>query len=227
MFFKNLIYFLYPKKCILCMKKIGENSTYACEKCSNIIKYTLINEACNLNFNMYFDKLISLFLYKGMIRKRILEFKFNNRHYMGRLFAKIISDFLAKTDIKADMIIPVPMYYKRFFERGYNQSSILAKYVAKDLKIKYTKNVLIKIKKSAVQSTLNLNQRKVNVLNTYGVINKRKVFNKNIILIDDVFTTGATVNECSRVLKEAGTNKIYVVTIAHGKFGKEEFKWTN
>ena len=86
------------------------------------------------------------------------------------------------------------------------------------LKIKYEMNVLKKEKQSAVQSTLNLNQRMENVLGTYGVRNSKKIFDKKIILVDDVYTTGATTNECSKVLKESGAREIIVVTIAHGKF---------
>lgn len=217
MYLRDLIYFLYPKRCILCGKKVNENSSYACEKCFNIIKYISNKEVCSIVSDMYFDKLISLFLYKGIIREKILEFKFRDKPHLGRAFAEFLSKILKETNLDIDIVIPVPMHYKRFLERGYNQSSILAKEISKNIGIKCRGNILRKVQKSAVQSTLNLKQRKMNILNTYGVINKNKILNKNVLLVDDIYTTGATVNECSRVLKENGASKVYVVTIAHGE----------
>lgn len=216
LYFKNLIYFLYPKRCIWCNKKIDENSTYACEKCLNIIKYITDEEVYSVIPEMYFDKLISLFLYKGVVREKILKFKFRDKPYYGRAFAEMMAETVKDKNLDIDFIIPVPMHYKRFFQRGYNQSSILAKGISRNIGIKCRGNILRKIKKSAVQSTLNLKQRRINILNTYGIKNNRKILNKNILLVDDVYTTGATVNECSKVLKENGARRVYVVTIAHG-----------
>lgn len=215
--FYRLCDFFFPKRCIVCEKKNCENLSYACEKCFNIIKYISNEEVFKVIPGMYFDKLISLFLYKGIIRKRILEFKFRDKPFWGRNFAWIMSEMLKTKNIFVDLIIPVPMHYKKILERGYNQSAILAKEISRNLNIKYCGNILKKVKKSAVQSTLNLEQRRINILNTYDIRNKRKLLNKNVLLVDDIYTTGATVNECSRVLKENGAKKVYVVTIAHGE----------
>lgn len=217
MYLKRLLYFFYPKRCIICDKKIDEKLSYACEKCFNVIEY-MLNDTVSVEVpKMYFDKLFSLFLYKGIIRKRILEFKFRNKPYLGRLFAEVMSDFLNDKKWDFDIVIPVPMHYRRFFNRGYNQSVILAKEISNLMKKTLKLNVLRKIKKSAVQSTLNLNQRKINILNSYGIKNKKDILNKNILLVDDIYTTGATVNECSRVLKEYGARKVFVITISHGE----------
>lgn len=218
MFFNNLLYLIYPKVCVLCGKKINENKTYACEKCFNIIKYKMNEVILKKIPGVYFDSLISLFLYKGVIRKKILEFKFRNKPYLGILFGEIMAKVFLQNSIMVDAIIPVPMHYIRFLNRGYNQSVILAKEVSKVSGVKLYKNVLRKTKKSEVQSTLNLEQRRKNILNTYSVKNKSRVFSKNVLLIDDIYTTGSTVNECSKVLKENGVNKVFVLTIAHGEF---------
>lgn len=215
MFLERVLYFLYPKRCIICDKKIYEKSSYACEKCLNVIKYITNNISTGVS-QAYFDKLFSLFLYKGVIRKRILDFKFRNNPYLGRLFSEMMSVFLRNQDITIDVVIPVPVYYKRYLVRGYNQSTILASGISKNISKKLMVNVLLKVRKSAVQSSLGVSQRKNNVINTYGIKNAKNILNKNVLLVDDIYTTGATVNECSRILKKYGASKVFVVTIAHG-----------
>lgn len=219
---KNLLNIIYPKRCFWCMKKINENLTYTCEKCSNILEYRL-NECLDVVMHdSYFDRLISCFLYKGEIREKILKFKFFNKPFLGKVFSKYIAYILKKKDISIDLIVPVPMYYMRYFVRGYNQSEILAKVISDEVGVRFSSNVLKKIRKSRVQSTLNAKDRKNNVMNTYSVNKKNEILGKSILLVDDIYTTGATVDECSKVLKENGAEKIIVVTIAHGNFSKEE-----
>lgn len=221
--FEKLLNLVYPKRCFWCMKKINENISYTCEKCSNILKYRL-NESLDVSiYDRHFERLITCFLYKDDIRKKVLEFKFSNKPFLGKIFAKSMVDILIEKKITADLIIPVPMHYTKYYERGYNQSEILAKYISKELGIKYNTRVLKKIKKTRVQSTLNAIDRRNNVMNTYAVKRKNKIYGKIILLIDDIYTTGATVNECSKVLKENDVGKIIVVTIARGKLSKEEF----
>lgn len=221
--FEKLLNLVYPKRCFWCMKKINENISYTCEKCSNILKYRL-NESLDVSiYDRHFERLITCFLYKDDIRKKVLEFKFSNKPFLGKIFAKSMVDILVEKKITADLIIPVPMHYTKYYERGYNQSEILAKYISKELGIKYNTRVLKKIKKTRVQSTLNAIDRRNNVMNTYAVKRKNKIYGKTILLIDDIYTTGATVNECSKVLKENDVGKIIVVTIARGKLSKEEF----
>ncbi len=110
------------------------------------------------------------------------------------------------------MIIAVPLSRKKQFKRGYNQSELIAKIIAKKSKIPYRKNILIKQKHNITQSNLNRKQRFENVKNVFKVTNDLK--NKKILLIDDIYTTGATVNECARVLKKAGASEVVVYTVA-------------
>lgn len=220
MFFDKLLSFVYPKRCLICMKKFSENSTYACEKCTNIIKYNLNGKIDEFIFNRHFDRLISCFFYEGIIRRKILAFKFENKPYIGRLFAQVMSKLLIEKNIVVDVVVPVPSYWTRYFKRGYNQSLLLAKWIARNLNVKCDCTNLKKVKKSAVQSLLNYSQRMNNVLNTYAA--KNKFDGKTVLLVDDIYTTGATVNECSRILKEIGAKKVIVVTIAHARFRKEE-----
>lgn len=114
-----------------------------------------------------------------------------------------------------DYIIPIPLHKYRNRERGYNQSFLILKALAKKNKnIIIRNNILQKQRNIKPQSSLNKLERKNNIKNAYTITNKLEIKNKKILLFDDVFTTGSTTNECSRILKENGAKKIGVLTIA-------------
>lgn len=163
----------------------------------------------------YFDKHGYLFKYDGQIRKLILDYKFEEKAYLYKTFSKMILDnkIICNFIMEYDMIIPVPIHKKRYYERGYNQSELIANEIAKRYKYIY-KDVLIKNKNNITQSTLNKEERIQNVKNVYELKNQSIVKDKNILLIDDIYTTGNTVNECARVLKKGNAHEIGVLTIA-------------
>ncbi len=221
MFLEKIKSLIYPNVCLVCGKKIDENKTYTCEKCKDILKYTMKRQI-KVYSDMYFTKLLACFEYKGLIRNKILAFKFKNKSYLGNSFAQIMSESLQTIKDEFDIIIPVPIHFKRYLERGYNQSKILAKQIAKLLDKKCLTNILKKTKNVVPQSTLNHIERQTNVLNTYKISNNLKILNKRILLIDDIFTTGATANECAKVLKMHGAKSVIVATIAYSNFCKED-----
>ena len=113
-----------------------------------------------------------------------------------------------------DTIIPVPISKKRMKERGYNQSTLIAKELSKKIKIDLEINCIIKVKNVKEQSKLNKEQREKNIQNVYELKNKQKIINKKILLIDDIYTTGSTVNECSKILGQGKPAKIDVLVVA-------------
>ena len=113
-----------------------------------------------------------------------------------------------------DTIIPVPISTKIKMQRGYNQSFLIAKKIAKSLNLEIINNCLYKDKNIIEQSKLNKEDRQKNIQGVYKLINKEKLKNKKILLIDDIYTTGSTVNECSRTLRQAEIKEIGVFTIA-------------
>ena len=134
----------------------------------------------------------------------------------GTFFTKAILclknlDLRLKFKKKYDIIIPVPMYKTKKDTRGYNQAEVLAKELGG---VPMKNDVLIKIIDTKKQSTLNKEERSQNLIGAYKIQNSEIIQNKNIILIDDIFTTGSTVNECSKILKQAGAYEICVLTIA-------------
>ncbi len=207
---ENLLDILFPKVCLNC-GKYGEN--YLCSSCF---------DKMDLRFKIFpiskksYNFLIYLGKYKEEIRKRLLEFKFYNKAYINEYFLeflikdKNICDFLNKFDI----IIPVPMHKDKKLRRGYNQTEIFAKNLSKKLNVGYEDDVLIKFKENKTQSLLLPNERTKNVKDVFRIKNSFKLKNKNIILVDDIFTTGATVNVCSSLLKKSGASEIIILVIA-------------
>ncbi|CDE83434.1 putative amidophosphoribosyltransferase [Clostridium sp. CAG:273] len=158
-----------------------------------------------------------LFKYEGIIRSKIISYKFDDKPYLYKSFCEIfvknkkVCEFLKNYDI----IISVPMYKKKKNQRGYNQSELIAREIAKKVKnIEYRSDILLKIKNTANQSLLNKEQRQENLKNAYEVKNKEYISNKNILIFDDIYTTGSTANECSKMLVEAGARSIGILTIA-------------
>ena len=164
----------------------------------------------------YFEELITMFKYEGIIRKIILDYKFNEKSYTYLTFTKfILKNKNVFEKIKSyDTIIPVPISKKRYKERGYNQSYLIAKEIAKNTDLEILNNCLIKTMNIIEQSKLNKEERKINIQGVYEIKNSALIKNKKILLIDDIYTTGSTVNECSKILNKEKTNKIGVLTIA-------------
>ena len=110
--------------------------------------------------------------------------------------------------------MPVPISKKRLSFRGYNQSLLISKEIAKLTKIELNADCLVKVKNTVKQSTLNKEDRAKNVVNAYKLINGNILKNKKILLIDDIYTTGNTVNECSKILRKINPKKIGIMVLA-------------
>lgn len=203
---------IYPQVCGICDQI---NKKDLCKKCEIRIKPYQINSIEKVK-DKYFDYQIKILKYEGIVRSKIIDYKFNDKSYLYKTFGKIILNnekiysFLKKYDI----IVCVPMHIKKKLLRGYNQSELIAKEIAKQLQIEKQFGNLIKIKNTKKQSTLTKKQRKINVKDAFTIKNAEKVKNKNVILFDDIYTTGNTVNECSKMLKQAGSNSVVVITLA-------------
>lgn len=151
--------------------------------------------------------------YNGTLRTAINLFK-----YRGiRRLAGPLSDVMLHIDIPhVDAVIPVPLYKKRLRKREFNQSALLAKNVAKRLGTSLVLDCLVKIRDTVPQVGLNSKARRKNIRGAFEVKNSAFIEDRDVLLIDDVFTTGATAGECTRVLKKAGAGDVHVVTLVHG-----------
>ena len=213
---EKILDIIYPQTCGIC-GKVNEKSI--CRKCEITLErqaeFEAISEGKEIE-NKNFNELIYIFKYEGLVRKTIIDYKFNERAYLYKTFV----DFILKNKKmfenikKYDKIIPVPISKKRQKERGYNQSLLISNEISKKANIEVEKNCLVKIKNIIEQSKLNREERNENIQNVYELRNKEILFNKKILLIDDIYTTGSTVNECSKILRQANPMKIGILVLA-------------
>ena len=147
---------------------------------------------------------------------QILALKFQEKPYIYKTIAYFLKNMQKSLEKlkKYDIIIIVPVSNKRKLERGYDQCELIAKEISKNFNIQYNEKCLLKNRNIQPQSLLTKEERIKNVENVYSVKNQEKIINKKILLIDDIYTTGSTVNECSRILKQAGGKNIGILTIA-------------
>lgn len=190
-----------------------------CENCKAQIDKLVIGKIDNYEnkTDKFFNKHGYIFKYEGQIRKLLIDYKFNDKPYLYKTFASIIlsNEKIINFINNYEIIIPVPIHKKRLNSRGYNQSELLVREISRKSKnIKFINNLLIKTKNNVAQSTLSKEDRVLNVKNIYKVQNNDLIKGKSIILLDDIYTTGNTVNECSRILKENGAREIGIFTIS-------------
>lgn len=206
-FINEIMNIFYPNVCGIC-DRICKNDI--CPKCMK-----KLNEIKQCKKHIYLRKSFTthmyIFKYEDIVRNSIIKYKFGEQNYRYKSFVnfirkdKKICGFLKKYDI----IIPVPISKIRKRKRGYNQSELIMKELEKQCKnVKVITNVLYKIRNTAPQSSLNKEQRKYNLKDAYKVENSEIIRNKKILLFDDIYTTGSTVEECAKMLKNAGSYEI-------------------
>jgi len=219
--------FFYPKPkvCPLCQKpmlqrefcrscqEFMQKSRYVCQICGRIlpVAVTFCSDCRQKLFS--FTKASGLLPYTGPVKKTMALFKYKNKRYVwDELYDLLAEHCLEKLGGEFDLIVPVPLNSRKLRERGYNQAEILANNLARRLKLPVGKDLLIKTKDTASQVKLGYKQRRKNLQGSFAV--KGSLTGRTILLVDDVFTTGATAQECTGTLLRAGVDKVYVLTMA-------------
>ena len=221
------LFFPLPSYCPLCGQK--QEKLQVCEECHHLLLYRRSQygqcrrcatfgyraEVCtNCRYwPKYFAGNYSAWPYQEEYRAAIIKFKFGNRPWLAKCFAQEMLPFLPQD---YDVLVPIPLHWTRLRERGYNQSLLLAKELSK-LSGLPCREYLIRTKATKHQVELSRKERKDNLQQVFAVQNKEKVLPQKIILIDDIFTTGATVFSCAQVLHQTGAKVICSVTLASGK----------
>lgn len=199
-----LIEVIYPREnyCIIC----GEEDCFGiCNSCKKSIK--LIDEA-------YQGEIISCGYYGGVLKELILKFKYKNDFTAGDILAELLEEYIVKKfDYKEYVIAYIPLSKKSQKARGFNQCEYIAKKIAGNLEIEAIE-LLIKVKETKEQKKLKKDERFQNISEAFGVKKGINIKNKKIILIDDVTTTGATLQEASKLLKKFDISDIKLLTLA-------------
>ena len=159
----------------------------------------------------------ALGFYEGSLQEAIHRWKYEGKEYLSILFAEWMAErFYHYWDYNFfDFLIPVPLHKKRLRERGFNQALLLVRELSRRTGIPYRKRVLQKKRLTVPQVKLSGAEREKRVRGTFHLLDKEAVMEKSILLVDDVYTTGATVNECARILLAGGAKRVDILTLAH------------
>ena len=193
------IIYPYDNKCIICGV---EGFLGICSKCKSEIKRVHQQE-----------EIMAYGYYGGVLKKLILNLKYHKSFIAGKVVADLLCQIIIEKKLSIDCICYVPISKDSLKKRGFNQCSVLAKNISSILDIPVI-DCLVKVKETKEQKLLGKEERMKNILDAFEIKNKEKLFKKNILLIDDVYTTGATINECKKNIEKCNINKIYLLTIA-------------
>jgi ComF family protein len=230
-----LLDYLFPPLCHVCHSHLpGGDRLHICDSCRGQIR--MITEPhctiCSVPFNgaglnhpcgscikhpPHFDAASTAFVYEGAGRELIHRFKYDNKIHLRRPLALLTA--LAVTDFvhqhQPDLIIPVPLHVNRLRSRGFNQAVLLGELLAREWGIPMARQELRRTRWTEPQISLAASQRRDNVRGAFSVSSAGGFKDRTLLLIDDVYTTGSTVGECAKTLKEHGAGKVVVVTAAH------------
>lgn len=159
-----------------------------------------------------------MWLHVPPVSKAIYQFKFHNKRYYGQIFAREMAREYGQwvRDCGIEEIIPVPLHPSRRRERGYNQAELLARGLSKELQIPIRKDVLFRVRRTKPQKQLDDRGREENLRGAFGISRQWKA-PANVLVVDDIYTTGSTVNKISKLLIRAGVQKVYFLTISIGQ----------
>jgi len=154
--------------------------------------------------------------YEGALREAIHLFKYGKRQELGRHLGDLMFDhFPEEWDPSGiDLLLPIPLHPRRCRERGFNQSLLLAKFLARPLQLRVDARALLRSRSTLPQSDLPLGKKFENLKGAFEVRKPEEVEGKNIVLVDDIYTSGATAQEASKALLKAGAEKVFVYTLA-------------
>lgn len=237
--FTGLVNLAYPPFCVICNKKVlhTRQDLLICEGCFNKIKKnpppyckkcgrSLNGLADNVQIcwecserSFHYERSWSCFLYDGVVKDAIHLLKYSKKVSLIKLFCFLLTGFLREnTEILKDIdgILAVPLHAVKLREREFNQAYMLTEAIVKEFNTSDFSGYLRRTAATAPQSGLGRNKRFDNVKGTFAVAGSRPMSGKNLLIVDDLFTTGATLNECARVLSKAGAKTIRCLTFARG-----------
>lgn len=241
----------YPEHCALCgvpldvprrhvcddcdrkLLRIGDHS---CRRCGSAVgRYAATERGCAAcrGLPFQFERAVAPFRYEGVVRDLILHFKFGRQPSLAYVLGPLLCDYLAEggLSLDVDLIVPVPLHWRRRMQRGFNQARLLALEVSTRFRLPLASRALRRVRATPTQTVLTRLNRQANVRNAFAprataagrgiprqAIARARgavdLLGRRILLVDDVMTTGSTVNECARVLRRAGANRVLVAVLA-------------
>lgn len=220
----DILHVIFPTFCVACKHILHPKESLICTKCRHELPVLSFEKNSQLIKNQFFTSsnvivhTSIMFRYQkdSEIQSLIHYLKYKNPKKLGKMLAYWHVNMLKNIPLidEIDLIVPVPMHAKRQKNRGYNQVSDYAKTLAQMLNVKYSPKVLTKIKETKTQSKQNRNDRFKNMLDSFDLNPETNINNKHILLVDDVITTGATIQACITSLQKATNIKVSIAAIA-------------
>ncbi len=212
---KSFVNLFYPLHCLGCGRAVeAMNEFHLCDNCIASIKYNAMPP-----FELELPKVLaySACLYEGTLKELIHRFKYKGKTVLAKIFSKMMIDYIKENPeiVDVDLITIVPLHKKRLREREFNQSLLLAAGITKRFTLALA-NTLEKIRKTKYQNELLKGERHINLKGAFKVYDKIYITGKNILLIDDVMTTGATLSECAKTLLDGGAKSVRCFALARG-----------
>jgi ComF family protein len=225
---------VFPPRCLSCAENTLSAKETFCSSCLGKIRFISgsLCPICGMPFfaspaqshicgnclenRPFYTQARAMAGFETIIMDAIHKFKYGRNITVGAALASCMADF-SFPDFnysKYSLLIPVPLHIKRLRERGFNQSLLLARKLGKKHRLPVNFSLLKRHKFTLTQTGLNKTEREKNIKGAFAVADIQKIRGKNIILIDDVYTTGATINECAKVLLKAGAEQVAVLTLA-------------
>lgn len=210
--------------CSNCWAKVELILPPQCYRCGKALAPSFIDiespicKTCQ-NEKRYFYQARAVGYYRGVLKEAVLLLKFGKKTGLSQMMGDLLVDVLKKQPEMAaeiDAILPVPLHWWRRYSRGFNQSELLASVLSKYLHRPLLTKLLQRTRATTPQTTLKRKERLENIKGAFKVKHPDKIANKTLLLVDDVYTTGATVNECAKVLSRARAKRVYVLTLARG-----------
>lgn len=223
--FELLLNLFYPKVCMGCSEFVFQQENILCVKCRhNIPQTNHINLPDNEFLKLFFgriavDNAVSLVYFhkKGITQELLHQLKYKNHPEIGTYFGNWLGDLLVNNENfqKIDYVIPVPIHPKKLFSRGYNQVENFAKAVAEKIHAQYDDELLIRTKYSKTQVFKNRINRSEVIDNVFQINEHHKIDGGNILLVDDLVTTGSTLESCGKLITALPNTKLSLATIAY------------
>jgi len=219
-FWELLLNFIFPNQCASCGKLLpADNEDRVCQNCLGRIIY--LNRPIDIKLSL--ERIWSVGVYSDVLKELIHQFKYRDKKYLAKPLGRLLVDFVVRylNRESFDYIIPVPLHRAREKKRGYNQAELLAQVVGEAIGKPVLTNLLERTRKTKPQFGLEREERFENISGAFqisarGNANHPQIAGRRILLLDDLATTGATLDECSKTLKKAGADEVYGLVLAHG-----------
>jgi competence protein ComFC len=221
---EKLVDFFFPRRCVGC----GESGHFLCSRCQQKLPWLLrpfckkcgkpessggLCPAC-WGHETEIDGIRSVFRFEGVVRRAIHELKYRNLKAISGCLAVLMANYLKDNEVYGEVLVPVPMHPRRLRERGYNQSSLLASELGKLIVMPVFDDSLRRLKDSLPQArTTTVEERRRNVAKAFACQDD-KLGGRRVILVDDVCTSGATLEACAKAIKVAGAVSVWGLTLA-------------